>query len=98
LTVSSDWALVLDGLEAGVAGLEAGDHGTVPAFTPPAGLGPVPPALTGRAERLLGRMAALEEALIRQRTEIVRELAAVTAAQVSGPAAGAVPRFLDTTA
>ena len=93
------WAGVLDALEAEIAGLEAaGSEGTFD-FSPPAGLGPVPDGLSGRAVHLLRRMTALEEALVRRRAEIGRELLALGLA-MAGPAATAapVPHFLDTVA
>ena len=65
-----------------------------------ANLGPLPPALAGRAATTLGRMAEAEAALEHERTELARELAALSALKGSTPrsAASSVPHFLDTKA
>ena len=62
----------------------------------PSDFGPVPVALAGRAAATLQRMTEVESLLERERAELARELAALSAAK-SSPAAS-VPRFLDTRA
>jgi hypothetical protein len=62
----------------------------------PSDVGPLPPALAPRASATLQRMTGVEAVLERERVELARELAALSAAK-SSPAAS-VPRFLDTKA
>ena len=66
----------------------------------PMDLGPLPPLLAARAARTLRRMAEVEAALERDRAELARELAALSAAKAvaAGNAAPPVPHFLDTKA
>jgi hypothetical protein len=103
--VSESWAAVLEALEAEVeveveAPRSAERSGEPGAFIPPAGLGPLPIALLERAERLLGRMAELQEGLEQRRNEVGRELSALNRARTTAEATAArpVPHFLDTTA
>jgi hypothetical protein len=87
--------------------LEAMDEGLA-AFPPvlldlepiAAGLGALPAALAGRAEATLRRMAEVEAALDRERSDLARELAALSALKATTPLPGAssVPNFLDTKA
>ena len=65
--------------------------------TLPVDPGPVPPALVDRAHRTLQRMAEVTTALEHHRTEIGRELTALSAA-ASAAALRTVPHFLDTKA
>lgn len=64
-----------------------------------ANLGPLPPALAGRAATTLRRMTEAETALKHERSELARELAALSALKAT-PRSGAfsVPHFLDTKA
>lgn len=62
----------------------------------PSDVGPLPVALANRAAATLQRMTEAESALERERAELARELAALSAGK-SSPAAS-VPRFLDTKA
>jgi hypothetical protein len=98
--VSRGWEGVLDALEAEVEATArpAESTGENPAFVPPAGLGPVPPALVERVVTLLGRMTEREQDLEQRRAEVGRELAALSAAHAGGTAARPVPRFFDASA
>jgi len=91
------WSALLDAIDEGLTSL------------PPvlvdlehhrANLGPLPAALAGRAATTLGRMAEAETALEHQRSELARELAALSALKTTTPrsAAASVPHFLDTKA
>ena len=93
----TDWATLLDAMDDGLA-----------AFPPvlvdlgplAAGLGALPAALAGRAEATLRRMAEVEAVLDRERADLARELAALSALKATTPHTGAppVPNFLDTRA
>ena len=63
-------------------------------------LGPLPASLATRAEGTLRRMAEVEAALDRERSDLARELAALSALKATTPQSGAppVPNFLDTKA
>ena len=61
-------------------------------------LGPLPPGLAGRAAATLGRMAEAEAALEHHRSELARDLAALSALKATPTAASSVPHFLDTKA
>ena len=65
-----------------------------------ADLGPLPKLLAERAEATLRRMAEVEAVLDRERSDLARELAALSALKATTPQAGAppVPNFLDTKA
>jgi hypothetical protein len=65
------WEHVLDGLEAQLA------SPTSEPWTEPAGLGPVPRALVGRASRLLAAQRDRETALEDERTRVLAHLAAL---------------------
>ena len=91
----TDWPTLLDAVDDGLA-----------AFPPvllglehlAADLGPLPVALAARAEATLRRMAEVEAALDQERSDLARELAALTALKATAPAASSVPTFLDTKA
>ncbi|HKY76878.1 MAG TPA: hypothetical protein VJS45_12100 [Acidimicrobiia bacterium] len=92
----TDWPALLDAMDDGLA-----------AFPPVlvdleslAGLGALPAALAGRAEATLRRMAEVEAVLDRERSDLARELAALSALKATTPLSGAssVPNFLDTKA
>jgi len=93
----TDWAALLDSVDEGLT-----------SFPPvlidfehcAATLGPLPPALAGRAAATLRRMAQTEAALEHHRSDLARELAALSAlkATTPHPAASLVPHFLDTRA
>lgn len=103
------WAAVLDDLEAYVADLEAvaadpreldrfGDHG-VPAYEPPAELGPVPAHLAERATAVSSRMLGVEASLTLALESVREELSATqrfTAPE--GHSTSAASYYLDTTA
>lgn len=66
----------------------------------PTGLEPLPADLAPRAAATLRRMVEVEATLERDRSEIARELAALSAAKAAATAGSvsSVPRFLDTKA
>lgn len=62
-------------------------------------LGPLPSALTDRAALTLQRMAEAEATLEHHRSDLARELAALSALKATTPpTAASVPHFLDTKA
>ena len=65
-----------------------------------ANLGPLPPALADRAATTLRHMAAAEATLEHHRSDLARELAALSVLKATTPqsAASSVPHFLDTKA
>lgn len=91
------WPALLDAMDDGLA-----------AFPPvladlehlAAGLGPLPASLAERAEATLRRMAEVEAMLDRERGDLARELAALSALKATTPqsAGASVPNFLDTRA
>lgn len=93
----TDWPALLDAMDDGLA-----------AFPPTvvdlehlaADLGPLPAPLRERAEATLRRMAEVEAVLDRERADLARELAALSALKATTPQPGAssVPNFLDTKA
>ena len=93
----TDWPALLDAIDDGLA-----------AFPPvlldleplAGGLGVLPAALAPRAEATLRRMAEVEAVLDRERADLARELAALSALKATSPQTGAppVPNFLDTKA
>ena len=91
------WAALLDAMDAGLQSVP-------PTFVDldelPPELGPLPAPLAARAAATLQRMAEVEAALERDRAELGRELAALTALAATAPTAAAatVPHFLDTKA
>jgi hypothetical protein len=91
----TDWAALLDSIEAGLASFPP-----VLVDTLPADPGPVPPFLVERATSTLQRMADVAAALEHQRSEIGRELVALSAvkADAARAATSPVPHFLDTRA
>jgi hypothetical protein len=77
--MTSLWSEALDEFEArlvqGEAVLELGaDAEPVPAFAPPSLPAPFPTELRGRAEALLARAAALEEAVAEAQQQVRTEL------------------------
>jgi hypothetical protein len=97
VTALSTWAQVLDALEASADAVEAvvadpdrGASSAVP-FSPAPELGPLPGALRGRAEAVLDRLRAAEEAL-RSRCELVNQELAL----VAGSRAPSGARYVDT--
>jgi hypothetical protein len=91
------WPALLDAMDEGLVSfppvLVDLEHGA-------AGMGPLPPALAERAAATLRRMAEAEAALEHDRSELARELAALSALKATTPqtAASSVPQFLDTKA
>jgi hypothetical protein len=91
----TDWVALLDSIEDGL--------GTFPPVfvdVLPVDPGPVPLALVERAVRTLHRLGAVEAALERERSEIGRELVALSAVKANSARTSAppVPHFLDTKA
>ena len=89
------WTALLDAIDEGLT-----SSPPVLVDFAPSDFGALPAALAGRATATLQRMTEVEAILERERAEIARELAALSATR-SGPAAVAsasVPRFLDTRA
>jgi len=91
------WAALLDAMDAG---LQSVPPVLVDLDEFAAGLGPLPVPMAARAAATLHRMAEVEATLERDRAELGRELAALTALAATAPAAVAatVPHFLDTKA
>ena len=87
----TDWPALLDAIDEGLT-----SSPPVLVDFAPSDFGPIPAALAGRAAATLQRMTEVESGLERERAELARELAALSAAK-SSPAAS-VPRFLDTKA
>ena len=87
----TDWTALLDAIDEGLT-----SSPPVLVDFAPSDFGPLPPALAPRASATLQRMTDVEAVLERERAELARELAALSAAK-SSPAAS-VPRFLDTKA
>ena len=93
----TEWPALLDAMDDGLA-----------AFPPvlldlehlAADLGPLPAALAERAEATLRRMAEVEAVLDRERSDLARELAALSALKATShqTATPPVPNFLDTKA
>lgn len=93
----NDWPSLLDAVDEGLA-----------AFPPvlidferlAADLGPLPPSLAERAQATLQRMAEVEARLEEERSDIARELAALSGLKAATTQSGAasVPNFLDTRA
>lgn len=93
----TDWPALLDAMDDGLA-----------AFPPVlldlehlvADLDPLPAPLAERAKDTLRRMAEVEAVLDRERSDLARELAALSALKATTPQSGAppVPNFLDTKA
>jgi hypothetical protein len=93
----TEWPALLDAVDDGLA-----------AFPPvlldlehlAADLGPLPAALAERAEATLRRMAEVEAWLDRERSDLARELAAISALKATSHQTGTppVPNFLDTKA
>jgi hypothetical protein len=85
----TSWAATLDDYESRLvaqrAALDAGAPGSIAPFAPPGGLGPIPPELRTRAERLLVEATDLEQELsdnvraLGQDLAVVRRLEAATA-------------------
>ena len=86
------WPALLEAIDEGLA-----SSPPVLVDFAPAEIGPLPAHLAPRATATLQRMAAVEAVLERDRAQLARELAALSA--VKGPgaanAAAPVPRFLD---
>ena len=87
----TDWTALLDAIDEGLTSSPP----VLVDFTP-SEVGPLPAALAHRASATLQRMTEVEALLDRERADLARELAAMSAAK-SSPAA-TVPRFLDTKA
>jgi hypothetical protein len=95
VTGSDAWAALLDSIEDGLDSFPP-----VLVDVLPVDPGPVPAALVDSAVRTFQRMAEVETALERHRTEIGRELVALATvkANATRSAAPRVPHFLDTRA
>ena len=91
----TDWTALLDAIDGGLTS-------SPPVFVDfaPSDFGPLPVALAGRAAATLQRMTEVEAVLERERSELARELAALSASKPSAAASAtaSVPRFLDTKA
>jgi hypothetical protein len=87
----TDWTGLLDAIDEGLT-----SSPPVLVDFAPSDIGPLPVTLASRAAATLQRMTEVESVLERERAELARELAALSAAK-SSPAAS-VPRFLDTKA
>jgi hypothetical protein len=99
--MSDGWPDVLDAFERRIelqrAALDAGDAGDVPAFEPPARLGPLPPELEARAKHLLTQAKDVEAELAGALQHIAQDLQVVrTISASAGRSSGA--RFIDTSA
>ena len=86
----TDWAALLDSVDEGLTSfppvLMELDHAA-------ADLGPLPPGLADRAAATLRRMAETAADLEQHRSDLARELAALSALKAT-----TVPHFLDTKA
>jgi hypothetical protein len=91
----TDWPALLDAIDDGLT-----SSPPVLLDFAPADVGPLPAGLAGRAAATLRRMAEVEATLERDRAELARELAALSAVKASAAATAAstVPQFLDTRA
>lgn len=87
----TDWTALLDAIDEGLT-----SSPPVLVDFAPSDFGPLPAALASRATATLQRMTEVEAVFDRERAEVARDLAALSAAK-SSPAAS-VPRFLDTKA
>lgn len=76
-----DWESILDRLEAGISLAFAGEE---PGWEPPAGAGPIPPELAGRARQLLSARLEAEQMLTGNRTTVGKHLGAVSAVPGAG--------------
>lgn len=97
--IVDEWTDALDAFERRIAeqraALDRGEAGDLPPFEPPARLGPMPPDLRARAERLLAEVTDVEAELAGALAHISADLAVVRKLNAStGHADGA--RFLDT--
>jgi len=84
------WPALLDAIDEG---LRSSPPVLVDLERSAADLGPLPSALAERAAATLHRMAEAEAALEHHRSELARELAAISALKATS-----VPHFLDTKA
>jgi hypothetical protein len=91
----TDWAALLDSIEDGLDSFPP-----VLVDSLPVDPGSVPPALVERVVSTLRRMGEVEAALEHQRSEIGRELVALSAVKANAAriATSPVPHFLDTRA
>jgi hypothetical protein len=89
----TDWAALLDDIEDG---LDTFPPVLVDAL--PTNPGPIPSALVARATRTLERMTEAEAALEHHRTDLARDLTAISAVKSAATATPSIPRFLDTRA
>jgi hypothetical protein len=91
------WPALLDAIDEG---LRSSPPVLVDLERSAADLGPLPSTLAERAAATLRRMAEAEASLEHDRSEIARELTALSALKGSTPrsAASSVPHFLDTKA
>ncbi len=92
------WDEVLDGYESALDDAERvlavrGDLGSGGGWVPPAGLGPLPPALRPRAEALLARTAALELVAVHAVDETADEIRGLPRRREVRP--GREPELLD---
>ena len=91
----TDWTALLDAIDEGLTSSPPTLLDSLPAD-----VGPLPSGLAARVTETLHRMAEVEATLERDRDELARQLAALSAAKASATlnAASSVPRFLDTRA
>ncbi len=93
--VPPDWEAVLDQIEAGLAacGLAAnGEGGWPPPYVVPAGLGPLPRELAGRAKAVLNQVRQMEDRVSVMRDGVVAGLARL---ERSRPSSAAPPVYVD---
>jgi hypothetical protein len=88
---AASWRAALDRFEADIGLAVSG--GTPASWTPPDGLGPCPPELTGRALRILDALRETEAILSKERQRAGAHLNALNAVQ--NPRRAGHPLFLD---
>ena len=92
---SAAWEAVLTSLEQDAAGQTA-DPGAVAGWSEPAGLGPIPRALVGRASRLLAAQRDALVALEASRRSVASQMGALRAVDATREPRGSV--YLDASA
>ena len=88
----TDWTALLDAIDEGLT-----SSPPVLVDFAPSDFGPLPVALAPRASATLQHMTEVEAVFERERVELARELAALSASKHShaATATASVPRFLD---
>lgn len=96
-----NWASVLNAMEESIAAArlptpaETGDGGGVPVWVMPSYLGPMPPELRSRANRILNEQREALDVLEERKRAIGKHLAAIEAVPPVNP--GGPSAFLDVT-